>query len=185
MTALSVILAFNIQEHVPAQGDISFTSLSEKAGFDQRRLERILRLLFVNNFFRESRHSHVAHTAISLELKDNKELAAFLGHCAFEAFPAASRLSDSIAQHPYSEDPNETGFNIALNTSDPLFTFLSKNPARFERFNLGMAGISQAIGRSSQQVVDGYPWQDLGSATVMDVCFRVTETSFKSLTRKI
>ena len=173
MTALSVVLAFNIQEHVPTQGDISFISLSEKAGFDQHRLERILRLLFVSNIFRESRPSHVAHSVTSLELKNNKEMTAFLGHCAFEAFPAASRLSDSIAQYPYSQDPHETGFNIALNTSDPLFTYLSKNPARFDRFNLGMAGISQAIGRSSQQVIEGYPWRDLGSAIVIDVSFRI------------
>lgn len=154
---------------MPLDGDISFSALSSKAGFDEQRLERILRLLFVKRIFRESRPSHVAHTSISAELRNNKALAAFLGHCTFEAFPAASRLSDSIRRYPHTQEPNETGFNLAMDTPDPLFTYLTKNPARFDRFNLGMAGISQAIGRSAQQVVDGYPWDSLGNATVVDV----------------
>ncbi|MCJ1247158.1 hypothetical protein MMC30_004370 [Trapelia coarctata] len=169
ITALAVLLEFDIANHVPLEGDISFAALSSKAGFDEQRLERILRLLFVKKIFRESRLLHVAHTTISAELKNNKALAAFLGHCTFEAFPAASRLSDSLRRYPHTQEPNETGFNLAMNTGDPLFTYLTKNPARFDRFNLGMAGISQAIGRSAQQVVDGYPWDSLGEVTVVDV----------------
>ena len=166
---MSVVLEFGIANAVPLHGDISFSELSQTVGFGVGRLERILRLLFVRSIFTESRPGYVAHTAVSTHLAENKELAAFLGHCTGEAFPAASKLTETIRKYPYSEEPNQTGFNLALGTSDPLFTFLSKNPARFDRFNLGMAGISQAGGRSAKQVTEGYDWGSLGEVTVVDV----------------
>ncbi|KAI9801588.1 MAG: hypothetical protein M1825_003267 [Sarcosagium campestre] len=169
ITALSVVLEFDIANTVPLDGDISFEELSRLVGFDAGRLERILRLLFVRKIFVESRPGYVAHSAVSAHLAKNKELAAFLGHCTGEAFPAASKLTEAIRQYPHTEEPNQTGFNLALGTPDPLFTFLSKNAARFDRFNLGMAGISQAGGRSAKQVVEGYDWASLGQATVVDV----------------
>ena len=172
ITALSVVLEYDIANTVPLNGDISFADLSQKVGFDAGRLERILRLLFVRHIFTESRPGFVAHSPVSAYLAENKELAAFLGHCTGEAFPAASKLTETIRKYPYTEEPNQTGFNLALGTDDPLFTFLSKNPKRFDRFNLGMAGISQAGGRSAKQVVEGYDWGSLGEGTVVDVRLR-------------
>lgn len=132
----------------------------------------MLRLLFVRRIFYEARPGYVAHTRVSERLVINPDLTAFLGHCTHEAFPAASRLVDSLRQFPSSEEPNQAGFNIAFNTTDPLFTFLSKHPDRFERFNQGMAGLSRSGGRSAQQVVAGFPWDSLGKATVVDVSIR-------------
>ena len=169
ITALSVVLEFGIATAVPFNGDISFQDLAQTVGFDVGRLERILRLLFVRKLFVESRPGFVAHSAVSAHMAENKDLAAFLVHCTGEAFPAASKLTDAIRKHPYSEGPDETGFNLALGTPDPVFTFLSKNPERFDRFNLGMAGISQGGGRSGIQVVEGFDWASLGKATVVDV----------------
>ncbi|KAL8790012.1 MAG: hypothetical protein Q9195_006561 [Heterodermia aff. obscurata] len=170
ITALSVVLEFNIHTAIPLHGDISFSSLSHIVGFNATRLERILRLLFVRKVFSESRPGYVAHTPVSRQLVQNPDLAAFLGHCTGEAFPSAAALTSTLKAHPFSELPSNAPFNLAFATSDPLFTFLTKNPTRFDRFNLGMAGISQAAGRSAAQVVEGYDWARLGTgATVVDV----------------
>jgi hypothetical protein len=142
-------------------------------------LERVLRLLFVRRIFHEAQPGYVAHTTVSQRLVTNPELTAFLGHCTHEAFPAASRLVDSLRQFPSSEEPNQTGFNIAFDTPDPLFTFLSKHPDRFERFNQGMAGLSKSGGRSAQQVVAGFSWDSLGEATVVDVSIQNWKMSEK------
>ena len=112
-----------------------------------------------------------------IQMVKNKELAAFLGHCTGEAFPAASKLAETIRKYPYSEEPHQTGFNTAFETDDPLFTFLTKNPKRFDRFNLGMVGISQGGGRSAKQVGDDYDWASLGEATVVDVGFLAVPVS--------
>lgn len=106
---------------------------------------------------------------MSAYLARNRELAAFLGHAAFEAFPAATRLAETIKMHPFTEEPNETAFNLALGTPDPLFTFLSKSPDRFDRFNLGQSGISQTGSRSAKQAVVSFDWASLGDGTIVDV----------------
>jgi 6-hydroxytryprostatin B O-methyltransferase len=166
---LAVVIEFDLARKVPLGSSISFEQLSIASGCPLQRLERVLRLLFVRHIFREERPGYVAHTTISERLVMNSDLTAFLGHCTHEAFPAASRLVDSLRQFPTSEEPNQAGFNIAFNSTDPLFTFLSKHPDRFERFNQGMAGLSKSGGRSAQQVVDGFSWDSLGKATVVDV----------------
>ena len=169
---MSVVLEFNIANSIPFDGDISFQDLSDIVSFDARKLERILRLLFVRKIFCETRPGFVGHTPVSAYLAKNRKLAAFLGHAAFEAFPAATRLAEAIRKHPYTEEPNETGFNLALATPDPLFTFLSKNPERFDRFNLGQSGISQTGSRSAKQAVVSFDWATLGDGTVVDVSIK-------------
>jgi hypothetical protein len=171
ITALAVVIEFNLAQHVPLDSEISFKELSLVSGAPLGRLERILRLLFVRRIFHEPRPGYIAHTTASERLVTNPELTAFLGHCTHEAFPAASRLVDSLRKYPNTEEPSQAGFNVAFGTEDPLFTFLTKNPDRFERFNQGMAGLSKSGGRSVKQVVEGFPWGELGEATVVDVCF--------------
>jgi hypothetical protein len=166
---MAVIIEFDLASKVPLGSSISFNELSASSGCPVGRLERVLRLLFVRRIFRESQPGYVGHTSISERLAIDQDLTAFLGHCTHEAFPAASRLVDSIRQYPDTEEPSQAGFNIAFNTTDPLFTFLSKHPDRFDRFNRGMAGLSKSGGRSDQQVVDGFPWDSLGNALVIDV----------------
>lgn len=166
---MAVIIEFDLASKVPLGSSISFNELSAISGCPVGRLERVLRLLFVRRIFRESQSGYVSHTSISERLAIDQDLTAFLGHCTHEAFPAASRLVDSIRQYPDTEEPSQAGFNIAFNTTDPLFTFLSKHPDRFDRFNRGMAGLSKSGGRSDQQVVDGFPWDSLGNALVIDV----------------
>ena len=180
ITALSVVLEFHIAKSVPFESDISFKDLSDIVGFDTRKLERILRLLFVRKIFCETRPGFVAHTPVSAYLAKNRELAAFLGHAAFEAFPAATRLAEAIRKHPYTEEPNETGFNLALGTQDPLFTFLSKNPERFDRFNLGQSGISQTGSRSAKQAIVSFDWASLGNGTVVDVSAKTIDDEMLS-----
>ncbi|KAF2109356.1 cercosporin toxin biosynthesis protein [Lophiotrema nucula] len=169
ITAIAVVLEFNIHTAVPVTGSISFKQLAEKVEILPGRLERVLRLLFLKGIFYEAEPNHVAHTDVSLYLAENHLLAAFMRHCTHEAFPAASRVVDAFRAHPQDEEPNETGFNVAFNTEDPLFSWLAARPDRFSNFNDAMEGISQGGGRSADQVVGGYPWADLGKATIVDV----------------
>ncbi|KAL2796211.1 S-adenosyl-L-methionine-dependent methyltransferase [Aspergillus keveii] len=169
ITALAVVIEYNLAQYVPLGSEITFKELSLLSGAPFGRLERILRLLFVRRIFHEPRPGYIAHTTASERLVTNPELTAFLGHCTHEAFPAASRLVDSLRRYPDTEEPSQAGFNVAFGTEDPLFTFLAKHLERFERFNQGMAGLSKSGGRSVKQVVEGFPWGELGEATVVDV----------------
>lgn len=169
ITALAVVVEYELAKHVPLGSEISIQELSSVSGAPASRLERVLRLLYVRKIFHEPKPGFVAHTEASARMSTNPELTAFLGHCTHEAFPAASRLVDSMRRFPDSEGPSQAGFNVAFGTEDPLFDFLAKNPDRFDRFNRGMAGLSKHGGRSLQTVIDIYPWADLGSALCVDV----------------
>jgi hypothetical protein len=169
ITALAVVVEFDLANHVPLDSDISIKDLAAASQAPFSRLERVLRLLFVRKIFYEPRPGFVAHTAVSKRMATDPDLTAFLGHCTHEAFPAASRLVESLRKYPDSERPSEAGFNIAFDTKDPLFSFLVQNPDRFDRFNRGMAGLSKHGGRSLQTVIDIYPWEDLGSAVCIDL----------------
>ncbi|KAJ2983599.1 hypothetical protein NQ176_g578 [Zarea fungicola] len=169
ITALAVVVEFDLANHVPLGSEISIKDLATASGAPYSRLERVLRLLFVRKIFFEPKPGYVAHTVVSERLSTDPELTAFLGHCTHEAFPAASRLIDSLRKYPDSEGPSQTGFNIAFGTEDPLFNFLVKNPDRFDRFNRGMAGLSKHGGRSLQSVIEIYPWDTLGSAVCVDL----------------
>jgi 6-hydroxytryprostatin B O-methyltransferase len=99
ITALAVVIEFNLAQHVPLDSEISFKELSLVSGAPLGRLERILRLLFVRRIFHEPRPGYIAHTTASERLVTNPELTAFLGHCTHEAFPAAStRIPKSPAR---------------------------------------------------------------------------------------
>jgi hypothetical protein len=169
ITALAVVVEFDLANHVPRDSEISIKDLAAVSGAPYSRLERVLRLLFVRKIFFEPKPGYVAHTVVSERMATSPELTAFLGHCTHEAFPAASRLVDSLRKYPDSEEPSQTGFNIAFGTADPLFNFLVKNPDRFDRFNRGMAGLSKHGGRSLQTVLDIYPWDTLGNAVCVDL----------------
>ena len=107
-------------------------------------------MLSVHQIFVESRPGYVADSKVSRQLAENNDLATFLGHCAGEAFLAASRLIEAFRRSSGIEALNEAGFNYAFCNSDPPFTYLTKNFTRFDRFKLGMAGISQGGGRSAK-----------------------------------
>ncbi|QIW97762.1 hypothetical protein AMS68_003280 [Peltaster fructicola] len=169
MTAMAVVVEFNLAPLVPLESSITFQELAKQSGAPPGRLERVLRLLFLRKIFYEPTSGSVAHTAISRCLVTNPELTAYLGHCTHEAFPAASRLVDSMRRYSSTEGPSETGFNIAFDTPDPMFSFMAKHPERYDRFNKGMAGFSKHGGRSVQAVVDIYPWDKLNQAVVADV----------------
>ncbi|KAL5337069.1 hypothetical protein BJX70DRAFT_400091 [Aspergillus crustosus] len=84
ITAIAVIVEFDLARHVPLDTDISFKELSLASGAPFGRLERVLRLLFVRRIFHEPRPGYVTHTTVSERLVTNPDLTAFLGHCTLD-----------------------------------------------------------------------------------------------------
>ncbi|KAI9674802.1 MAG: hypothetical protein M1817_001706 [Caeruleum heppii] len=170
LSSLGTILKFRIAELVPLDGSISFAELAKKAGLLEDKLVRILRYAFTNYIFTESPEGHVSHSAISATLARDPKFATFLQLVVVDLFPPASRLVESLVQHPFSERPTETAMNIAFDTKDVFFSWLKEDIARQERFNIGMAGFSDGGDRPQNVDVAAYPWQDLPKgSTVVDV----------------
>ena len=63
------------------------------------------------------------------------------------------------------------GFNFANDTQDGLFQELAKFPERAERFAGAMSFRATAAskGDDASHLLDGYPWNELGTCTIVDV----------------
>jgi hypothetical protein len=70
---------------------------------------------------------------------------------------------------PGSQEPRETGFQLANNTTDNFFEVFAKNPERLKRYGTAMAANAASEGYHVKHFVDNYDWEALGEATVVDV----------------
>lgn len=85
--------------------------------------------------------------------------------------PASHKVMKAMEKWPGSGEPNETGFNIEENTSDPFYIQLAKDPERSRRFGAGMRFMTQGDLYDIRHLINGYEWHELDKAggTVVDV----------------
>ena len=76
--AFQIALDFGFFSLVPDEGDISIEDLAKKAGLDQDRTSRIMRLLITYRFFQESRPAFFAHNSLSIALQRDDEIRSMV-----------------------------------------------------------------------------------------------------------
>src|SRR4051812_29300000 len=74
LSILKVISYFRLQELVPAKGDVSFDDLAERLQVDKDLLTRLLRFSMTLRIFKEPRPGYVAHTALSVAMRESRPL---------------------------------------------------------------------------------------------------------------
>ena len=136
---------------------------------DESDLTRVLRHAFTMHIFKEPEEGFVAHTAASKTLAEIPLFRQWLGHCMDEMWPAAARTVDAMATWPGSEELNQTGFNLATNTSEPYFVDISKSPSRIKRFADAMSFFHAGPGLETSLIMTDYDWAAFGNGTVVDV----------------
>lgn len=170
VTAMSVIAEFDIPSAIPLDGDISFSDLASRIGIDANRLERIMRLMFLQQVFTETRPGHVGHSPTSALMAQQPPLVAIFRHLTTAGFRGGSYLAEALRKFPNSSESTKTGFPLAYSSPAPFFGYLSQNPAVAANFHQGMIGVNTLLGRSPRDDIDSYDWKGLGeNATVVDV----------------
>ncbi|KAL8733397.1 MAG: hypothetical protein Q9181_003605 [Wetmoreana brouardii] len=84
-------------------------------------------------------------------------------------WPAATKTVEALTKWPGSEEPNNTGFNVAYNTDAIIFDEIAKYPDRDQRYADAMTYISNSPGLEPHHLLTGYDWASLGEGTVVDV----------------
>jgi hypothetical protein len=158
-----------VAEAVPIKQEISYADLSKKVGVDLTNLRRLVRHAMTNHIFREPKPGYVAHTSSSRLLAENLQIQAWTGFCLEDLWPPITSTVDAMDRWPGSQEPTETGFQVANNTTDSFFEHFAKNQDRLKRYGTAMAANAASEGYKVRHVVDGYPWDTLGQATVVDV----------------
>ncbi|KAF2140298.1 uncharacterized protein K452DRAFT_335379 [Aplosporella prunicola CBS 121167] len=167
--SLRAVYHFRIADAVPLEGETSFDHVAAAVSLDRVNVKRIVRHAMTNNLFCEPRPGYVAHTAMSRAMLEDPTLKDWVGLCSSDFFPAAARTVDAMEKWPGSQEPTHAGFAYAWNTDVPMFVEIGKDPARAKRFGRAMASLTGGEGYEVDYLVNGYPWADLGKATVVDV----------------
>jgi O-methyltransferase domain len=154
---------------VPFDEPISFADLSKKVNVDELTLSRLLRNAMTFYMFHEPKKGYVAHTADSRLLVEDQTLYDYIGCSLEDLRPGAHYMVDAIEKWPGSQEPNETGFNVAWNTDLPLYRYLMQHPERIRRASALMTQVTQAGARAAKKIAYSYPWAALGYGTVVDM----------------
>jgi 6-hydroxytryprostatin B O-methyltransferase len=172
MSSLRWLYHFKIAEAVPLDRAVSFAEVAKQAGVDENMLKRVLRYAMTNRIFHEPEPGMVAHTSVSALLARSKSLNDWVGYTCEETYPASAKLVEAHEKYGTSQKPNEAAYNIAFNTDEPMFVHLNKFPERERRFANTMVEMTSTDGYGIQHLVEGYKWEDIGNATVVDVSQR-------------
>ncbi|KAK6527401.1 hypothetical protein TWF694_004390 [Orbilia ellipsospora] len=169
-STLHVIHHFKIAQIVPEKGDISYTELSRQANISPIKLRQVLRYAMTNHVFYEPRHGYIAHTAVSMLLRDEKStMWALVGFYTQEACRTNGTLTECLEKFPHSEDVNEGPWSLAFDGKG-FFQYFNAYPESAKRFGVAMSSYSSGDGMRVASLVTGYDWGKLPEgATVVDV----------------
>ncbi|KAK6373581.1 hypothetical protein LTS17_008073 [Exophiala oligosperma] len=163
------LLEFNIPALVPEddQTTITYRDLAAVAGVPEQELCRILRFAMTQGLFDEPTPNRVAHTPYSLAFSRNEDYRqVVLLQTGFFA-PMMKSLYEAVKSSEAAK--GRSAFNLAMETDDPFYAYVSKHPELTKRFGAGMRFVSSAEDTSPQFLSDGFDWARLGKAHVVDV----------------
>ncbi|KAJ8064638.1 hypothetical protein OCU04_006961 [Sclerotinia nivalis] len=157
---LQAIIRFGIATSFPIEAKASYKQISEVCGLNEVELRRLLRHAMTNYIFHETDEGLVVHTASSRVLAEKPAFRDFIGMVCDEMWPAASRTVDAMVKWPGSQEPTHTGFAIANNIENTLFSELGKHPSRAKRFGSAMVMVNSEVGFEASHILHAFPWWD-------------------------
>ena len=125
----------------------------------------------VSRVFSEPPFGYVQYTAVSRLLKEYYEAMDKVGLLLENLAPASTKVVEAFMKWPGSGEPNETGFNIENNTSDPFYLELANITERSRRFGSGMRFMTRGSLYDIGHLINGYDWATLNKAggVVVDI----------------
>ncbi|KAK0716586.1 S-adenosyl-L-methionine-dependent methyltransferase [Apiosordaria backusii] len=154
---------------IPPKGRISFAEIANKTTLPEQIITRLLRYAMTFHVFCEPEPGMVAHTKASKALLD-ADTNDWLRTGTEEMFPAATRLLDAVQKWPNSQEPNETAFCLANNTSQSIYEVLASDPGRAKRFSATMRVLATKPENDPCYITDYYDWAALGpNAHIVDI----------------
>lgn len=169
MSSVRWIYHFKIAEAVPLDHGATFAQIAEERSVDEDLLKRVLRHAMTNRIFHEPEPGLVVHNSVSALLARSKSLNDWVGYTCDETYPASAKLVEAHEKYGNSQKPNESAYSIAFDTDKPMFSYLTEHPDREQRFANTMVEMTSTEGYGVHHLVEGYNWEGIGKATVVDV----------------
>lgn len=154
---------------MPLHAEINYSDLAQKLTLDATNLRCLVRHAMTNHIFREPRPGYVAHTSSSRLLACDAQIAAWVGFFSEDLWLPIASTVDAMEKWPSSQEPTETGFQVANQTTENFFEIFAQRPESLKRYGTAMAANAASEGYHVRHIVDGYPWGESGEAVVVDV----------------
>jgi hypothetical protein len=111
---------FQILACIPLAGSVPIKDLVDLAGVPEPQLCRIIRLTATSGFLHEPQPGYVAHTPLSMPFVTNPAYLDAAMFLAESAAPSALQMVYATQRFGDSSRPNESAYNLALNTLKPF-----------------------------------------------------------------
>lgn len=137
---------------------------------DANQAKRILRHAMTNNLFREPESGKVTHTVESALLVRERGIRDWVGYTTEESFRCSGKLVEATEKWGASERANQSAYQVAFDTDQPMFEHMAQFPERAERFANTMTEMTATDAYNVRHLVDGFAWDQLPEgSTVVDV----------------
>lgn len=170
VSSLRWVYHSNIAAAIPLDCAVTFEEVAAATGVDEDHSKRMLRHAMTNRLFCEPEPGKVAHTASSALLVRSQALNDWVGYTTEESFPVSAKVVEAYEKFGASQKPNESAYSIAFNTDKAMFDYLMEFPDRERRFANTMVEMTSTEGYGIHHLLNGYQWEDIDKATVVDVC---------------
>ncbi|KAI0535678.1 S-adenosyl-L-methionine-dependent methyltransferase [Xylaria digitata] len=165
LASFQIALDFEFFTIIPAEGEISFEELSNRAGLDLDRVSRLVRMLITFRFFEEKTPGFISHSSSSIVLLKDEELRCTVHYTLDELFKAAADSNVSLKSTPFEADNQHCPFKTRHGLG--IFEWYNANPHNASRFAKAMAGATR-MDRHINELRDCFPWGNL-RGTVVDI----------------
>ncbi|GAW15863.1 hypothetical protein ANO14919_052850 [Xylariales sp. No.14919] len=160
---------FELARNLPVGGEQTFAEMATKSGLSETGVRKLVRFAVTQRIFEEPKPGVVAHSAVSRLLAEDSGVHDFVATCTDDLWQAAAQTCNAMSQFPGSEEPNETGFTVANNTTEPIHEFMAHFPRRSTRFANMMRAFTVGDAFDLKYVADFYPWAQHNGGTLVDV----------------
>jgi hypothetical protein len=204
---MEALLQFDFYRAVPLNGYATYADIARHTMLPESLVRRILRFAYTDHVFAENRPPHddqVIHTAISSMMAREQLMRSAVGHILEEAGAGAKEVVRALKQFQLgktdaSEESEHAPWVLAnldgeSTKGEGFWAFVANDSShgkpkgwREKRFAEAMQGVTQSFSVGVDEVLEGYDWDVLGDATVVDVSrallakFRVTSTADQRL----
>ncbi|KAE8260527.1 hypothetical protein A4X13_0g270 [Tilletia indica] len=173
-SALSIAVQNNLADAIfmgckDSDDGVSVEQLAAKVGMDPAKLARVLRMLAVRHWLRESKEGHFRLTRLGASLRQGQSVHAWIAVQCPILFPSLTELPTTLTDlvSKATEDEHQTAFARGPGCGQSMFEYLSSHPEAAEQFGLSMHAAGEIQLAASLRE---FPWHDrLAHKTLIDV----------------
>ncbi|KAI1410241.1 hypothetical protein F5Y13DRAFT_168007 [Hypoxylon sp. FL1857] len=169
---------FQVLACIPLSDNAPIKDVADLTGVSEMQLSRIVRMTATAGFLREPKPGYIAHTALSARFVTQYSFLDAALFLAETGVPAALQTSVATRFQGQPGRPSDatTPYSIAFNTSQ-AFPLACEQRKKLQRQWPAFSRCAGDVEDSVTEVLSQLDWLRVGSACIVDVCARSTETA--------